>query len=128
MPKTKNNDGKNCKTEKITIDSPLSYCDVIEGFGAIAYRAGLVDVDLMKQLSDKTHFSKDCFASDDLVISFSLALSGVDRLKVRNTYLSTDNIVQFDYGFEGDALHKGAGLDGNHLNPAQVNEEKYTKC
>jgi hypothetical protein len=123
LPSIGKNTGNNCSNT-----DPTSYCDVVEGFGSIAYRAGQVDTDMMLKLADKG-FSRDCFASDDLIISFALAISGVQKIKVRNDYLHVDTLIPFDYGFDEDALHRGAGLEGDTFkNPGQVNDQKYQNC
>jgi hypothetical protein len=119
MPPTPKNQGHAC------LESESSFCQVVEGFGSIGYPAGTVDVELMRRLAD-SRFSKECFVSDDLVISFSLALSGVDRFKIRNSFLGNHLIHQFAYGFEGDALHRGGGL-GLEIN-GNMNTSKYQRC
>ncbi len=121
MPIASKNTGRQCR------DGKDSYCDVVEGFGSIGYRVGFIHVDLMKKLS-ASEFSRDCFVSDDLVISFSLALSGIDRLKISNKFLGLHRIHLFSYGFEDDALHKGAGLDPSMASTSDMNNIKYQNC
>jgi len=105
------------------------HCDVVEGFGGIAYRPKYVNTDLMKRFSNR-EFSKDCFVSDDLVISYVLAHSGVDRIRVHNEYIGPSRQHQFSWGFGADALHKGAGLAGESASPSveDVNTRKYQEC
>jgi hypothetical protein len=105
------------------------YVDVVEGFAGIAYKPKYVDVDLMKYLTQRDKF-KECFVSDDLVISFVLAYSGVNRIRVNNAYYSVEKTQQFPYGLGEDALHHGAGLDQGtpFTNPIDMNAEKYQKC
>ncbi len=95
--------------------------DLVEGFGAIAYPANLIDQDLMKALSA---VSDDCFKSDDLVISLALAVSHVPRREVFNEYVGVHLRESFSYGMLGDALHRGAGESVGD----DVNHEKYTRC
>lgn len=84
----------------------VSYCDVFEGYGSIAYPVKWVDVELLTLLSK---VSKACKTSDDYVISFGLAWSGAPRALLTNTSFG-DGIFQFAYGFEEDALHRGSGF------------------
>lgn len=102
------------------------YVDVIEGFSGIALKPKYVDIELMKYLSE----SKSCFVSDDMVISFVLALSGINRLKVSNPYFSVEKIKQYKYGLKDDALHRGAGLDDKQSTYLfnDANHEKYKTC
>jgi len=99
--------------------------DIVEGYGGIAYNVKEVDVDLMRFLSQKERF-KECFFSDDLVISFVLAYTGINRYEINNQYYNIGLIRQFPYGFADDALHRGGGLLGKPIR--NVNIEKYQKC
>lgn len=104
------------------------YQDVLEGFGGIAYHANYIDENLMKKFADKD-FSKECFFSDDIVISFVLALTGYSRMRVFSAHFQRTDLFHFRYGLEDDALHKGGGLESEKfLNPEQVDREKYQKC
>ena len=136
MPATTNNGWEimqNNSSSRADWNTPPSYCDVVEGFGGIGYRANMVDIELMKYLSSR-EFSKFCFVSDDLVISYVLALSGVNRLKIQNQYLHINlaekfNIHFFFPGLHEDALHRGGGLEGIDLEGApSVNFKKYSEC
>lgn len=101
----------------------FSYCDVVEGYGAIAYPVRLVDADLLETLAKLT---KACKMSDDLTISFGLAASGSPR-GVVTTISFFDGVVQFPYGFEEDALHRGSGF----LSSASVSSSsagRYREC
>jgi hypothetical protein len=100
---------------------------ILEGFCGIAYRAKHVDVELMKHLSRKDRFP-ECFVSDDLVISFALALSKVDRVAVSTRFYNIKKICPLKYGFEADALHQGGGTDLHVINnPIGLNALKYRK-
>jgi hypothetical protein len=99
--------------------------DIVEGYGGIAYNSKEVDVDLMRFLSQKERF-KECFFSDDLVISFVLAYTGINRYEINNQYYNIGLIRQFPYGFADDALHRGGGLLAKPIR--NVNIEKYQKC
>lgn len=99
-----------------------SRCDIIEGFGAVAYPVKKVDVGMMLDFSKIRGTNKTCFKSDDLVISYALAQKGVERWFVQNPYIS---LQQLPYGFEEDALHRG-GESGNKNE--HVHESNYKKC
>lgn len=82
--------------------------DLVEGFGAIAYRLGHIQPDVLTQ---QAQLSKNTLISDDYVISWHLAERGVGRATVYR-----DPIWQHvcAYGREEDALHVQC-----------VNETKY---
>ncbi len=101
--------------------------DIVEGFGGVGFKVSYVDVDLMKKLSNRK-FSKECYVSDDIVVSFALALSGVQRLKLENAFFGLPLIHQFPYGFKEDALHRGAGLESDRQTLKEMNEGKYKNC
>ena len=73
--------------------------DLVEGFGAIAYRLGHIQPDVLTQ---QARLSKNTIISDDYVISWHLAERGVSRATVYR-----DPIWQHvcAYGREEDALH-----------------------
>ncbi len=112
--------------------------DVVEGFAMIGYTAKNVDVELMELMVNKElmkelfnqSVAKACFTSDDLVISFILALTGIERKKIKNGYIDLQinrdqALREFSYGLGADALHKGAGIDQEGFN---INEKKYKEC
>lgn len=102
------------------------YVDFVEGYGAIIYRSGDIDVNFLKALSN---YTKTCFVSDDLVISFALAIENIPRMNVWNKYFNRDALHPLSYGLQGDALHHGAGLEGTHFeDPTDVNSQKYKNC
>ena len=104
---------KNCTLEDI------SSCDVIEGFGAVAYKIKFIDSQEILKFSS---LSEECKTSDDLVISFSLAKASIPRLMVANEYTT---LLQLEYGFGADALHKEFG---QHKNNQDMNAERYSRC
>jgi hypothetical protein len=110
--------------------SEFSNCNIIEGFGGVAYRVGFVNTDLMKHLI-ATDSGRSCFASDDLVISYALAKEGVIAKKIRNHFyaLNAGGVQQFLYGFGSDALHHGAQLQGGEAElSGDINDQKYATC
>ena len=126
--------GNSLRREQPTVACPI---DFVEGYGAIAYPVGQVDVKFMKALSG---LSRSCLLSDDLIISFALAIDRVPRAKVdteyfRNTFdheggfRFTGGLRPLPHGMLGDALHLGAGMQGEVLqNPHDANQKKYEEC
>lgn len=112
--------------------SGVSYCDLIEGWRAIAYKPRLVNIERLKKLSQ---LSKACRTSDDLVISYVLAESGVDKIRVSNAYYQ--DIHRFETGSDEGALHKIhlhiPGWSPRHSVDAffdreSTNSERYQRC
>lgn len=79
-------------------------CDMVEGFSGVLYPVNAVDTAFIRHLLQT---SRSAFVSDDLVFSAALAWTGVPRYSGgwRN------EVWPFPWGYEGDALNKGAGLD-----------------
>jgi hypothetical protein len=99
----------------------LSACDVVEGFGGVAYPVYLVDTKLIREFIS---MDTSCKVSDDLVISWSLNQKDTTRLMVAG--YTPD---QFAYGFEEDALHRGGGLLGESVDHGvNINAKKYQTC
>jgi len=82
----------------------ISYCDLVFGYAGVAYKAKWVNTDLLTTLST---LDPSCRTSDDLVISFGLALQNIPRVSVSNQY--TPLPTQFAFGFRADALQRGSG-------------------
>jgi hypothetical protein len=108
---------------------------IVEGFAGIGYRVGAINTETMRAIVAKEKelgAGKNCFNSDDMVISYSLALEGIDRFHVDNRYYNADMLRQFPYGMEADALHRGAGDTGlaKEASVANINanEVKYKRC
>ena len=94
--------------------------DIVEGWGGIAYRAKHVAVRKMSKLSA---LGKICNSADDLVISWILDYELVPRFEVINMYI--ERPIQFSFGFEKDALHKGVG-DGSNVGGVPARD--YAAC
>ncbi len=77
------------------------YCDVVEGFGAIAYVVGAIPT---QKMIDFSKASSKCKLGDDIVINYALHISGVGRYRIREKYFK--EIVPLYYGFMEDALHQ----------------------
>lgn len=71
--------------------------ELVEGFGAVSYRAHHVDIDRCLAL---TRLSRRCFQSDDLVISAMLQRGGICRMRPTRF-----KVHGFSFGNEADALH-----------------------
>lgn len=97
--------------------------DIVEGWGAIAYKKKLLDIPLMLKLS---RLDISCKLSDDLIISYVLAKKNIKMKVIVNKYYNDqDDLYSFEYGLGDDALHKGGGLENNIEN---ANIIKYKKC
>lgn len=92
----------------------VSFCDALEGYGAVAYPVRSIDVELLREL---TLTSKACKTSDDIVISYGLAKRGIPKVLV-GTLPFFSATVPFDHGFGDDALHRSV----------QGNAERYRLC
>ena len=93
-----------------------------EGSGAVGYRAGEVNTRLLRRLHG---LSSSTRASDDLVINYVLARSGIERRAIKTEYFNRKMIRFLPYGFEADALHRGAGFAGLPTGVADFNNVKY---
>lgn len=101
----------------------FSYCDVLEGYGGVAYPVKFIDVEKLTTLSK---LNRACKMSDDIVIPFGLAMDGVPRGLMTNVSFF-GGVVQFAYGFEEDALHRGSGfLD--MASSGTSSAARYLKC
>ena len=110
-----------------------NYVDLIEGFSGVAYKKSFFpNLSLLKTLS-KT--CKECFVSDDFVISFYLKLFGRRILSLNSLELyglSNQNKTKYsfnlyEWGLGNNALHKGGGLKNDVFN-IDVNKIKYPIC
>lgn len=111
--------------------SEISYCDTVEGWRGIAYRPRLVNLDRMKEVAQ---YSKACRTSDDLVISYVLAESGIEKIRIVNKFFP--DIHRFEFGSGEGALHK-IKLDIPGWSPRSsvdskfsgtTNSERYQRC
>lgn len=101
--------------------------DVIEGWGAVAYKRELVDTTMIRKLARK---NIQCKLSDDLTISYTLAKNKVKRRVINSVYFSDGegNILPLAFGEQGDALQFGGGLDENPQEGVNINIRKIHKC
>lgn len=76
---------------KIKAVSERSPVDLIEGWAAVAYRLSDIPpqrAEIMSELATKV--SKDCYLSDDLVISFALALGNIKKNRLASNPVKQD--------------------------------------
>lgn len=100
----------------------LTPVDVVEGFAAIAYPVKQVPLDMIRKFSSTC---KECFVSDDFVISLALKQMQVPRYRIETKYFSIGQATQYHYGFLSDSLQKGAGLQQGGA--VSTNVIKYRK-
>jgi hypothetical protein len=109
----------------------ISYCDTVEGWRGIAYRPRFVNLDRMKEVSQ---YSKACRTSDDLVISYVLAESRIEKIRVSNRFFP--DIHRFEFGSGEGALHRiKLNIPGwsprssvDSLFSGTTNSERYQRC
>ena len=103
------------------------HVDIVEGWEGIVYNKKLTDIKMMQKLSQ---ISKDCFLSDDIIISYVLAKHNICRKEINNDY--SYNGLPLNYGAQADALHQGGGSNKKNLqifsHSDEYNWEKYRKC
>jgi hypothetical protein len=124
FPETRQNQGYPLKTmgQWWPYSKPMKYpfADVAEGFGSIAYKRGLVDVNLLDKLNSTSKF---CKLSDDLTINYMLSLKGIKRRIIDNKYLNPDLIYPLSTG-EEKGLHTNEP-PGTYWD---YNVYKYVEC
>jgi len=101
-----------------------NYVDVIEGYGGVLYPLN-INTELMKALVDPKFTSQSCKLSDDLVISFVLAIQNIYRVKASGSLVP---IFHIPYGNQADALHSTAPSDLLITDLRQVDAIKYQDC
>lgn len=109
-----------------------NYVDLIEGFSGVAYKKKFFpDIELLERLSK---VAKDCYLSDDLVISFYLKLFGRRILSLHKMNIygyefshTKYKLSEYPWGLSENALHKGGGMNEKQDN-VNVNKIKYPKC
>ena len=109
-----------------------NYVDLLEGFSGVSYkRKFFPDIKLLVRLSK---VAKNCYLSDDLVLSFYLKLFGRRILSLHKMgkygyeFSNTPyKLKEYKWGVASNALHKGGGINGA-VNNVNVNKIKYPKC
>lgn len=111
---------------------PFSYCNIIEGYRGIAYKPRLFNTTKMKEM---TKSSKSCKTSDDLVLSYVLALDKVPRIRIANKFVY--DVHRFDFGEDLNALHKTPKTQADSWNPHwsweafianTTHSDRYQRC
>ena len=108
---------------------------VAEGYCAIGYKPSYVNDTLIAEIPKQQKIMKNentCLVSDDLVISYVLALSGVQKVPLWNGKFRAE-VNPLPYGKEDDALHNGSGLNNpltlnDDHEPGAINRKKYQQC
>jgi len=75
--------------------------DIAEGYALVGYPSWLADA---KAILDFSQLTKQCFQSDDLVISYALALHSVPRINI-HANKDPPHLTALSYGLGSDALH-----------------------
>lgn len=114
------------KTSKY-IDTLLE-CELLEGFSGVLYKKRFLE-DIPISLFDKASVPIYHYLSDDLVLSNYLCKKRIKILCLTANNNAIKNLKQFDYGFKGDALHKGAtGIAGCQITAIKdCNNQNYVK-
>ena len=102
------------------------HIDVVEGWLGIIYSKKLTNTKMLREISQ---LSKDCYLSDDIVISYVLAKHNICRQQVENQYVYDPYL--YKYGTEEDALHRGGGSDKKVVVAPHVDDftwKKYRRC
>lgn len=82
---------------------------LIAGFSGVLYPVKLIDTDILRKMSSS---SKQCYISDDFVISYYLYKHKIkNRVIEENPYFNMCSLRQYSYGFLSDAIHVS---DENH--------------
>jgi len=97
--------------------------DIVEGWGAVAYKKSIVSEKIIKQIMKLNDISTECKLSDDFTISYILAENGIKCSEVPGI---RENLIPLEYGEGEDALHKGSGVKKS--GSEDENMEKYHKC
>lgn len=111
------------QTEQKSIDDiTFIPVHVLEGYGAVAYKASFFDVAMLKNIAQKSN--SNCYISDDLVISYALNLRDVLRFMI----IRDETFWPFPLksGLGKDALHHGGGSGKTTI--GNFNRTKYKKC
>lgn len=102
------------------------YCQTVEGFGGVAYKSSEINVKLLREFSEK---SKDCYLSDDLIISYVLAKTNIKRYRVKNEFLAGKKSRKEQPWGKIDALHRTSGFDDEiRKYETSVDARKYRRC
>ena len=105
------------------------HTNFVEGWMAVNYNSKFVGKKETALLERLASLSKNCYLSDDLVISFVLSNKGIKFKGIDNKYIG--NPHPYYYGHGKDALHRGGGAGEGLKSQADLDDynfEKYNKC
>lgn len=112
----------------------LKECELLEGFSCVLYKKKFLE-DIPVHQFEKNIVPIYHYLSDDLVLSNFIVSKGIPILCFTNKNPVINQITPFEYGLQGDALHKGAGglastcAPGEHCNFVNYIETiKYMKA
>jgi hypothetical protein len=88
----------------------FGYYNIIEGYGGIIYKRKFFQNDFFDYFNYIKN-NRDCFFSDDLIISNYLSMKRIGKVCINNIYLDVKKNKILAYGNSKDALHNGANLN-----------------
>jgi hypothetical protein len=95
-------DHERAKLEQLKRVFPEAECEkALEGFGMVAYMSHLINV---PEAQFASSLSRQCFNSDDLVISYSLEKGQIPRFSIP-CKMGHPTYMQLLLGYHPDALH-----------------------
>lgn len=97
---------------------PLKECELLEGFSCVLYKKQYLD-DIPLSHFDKKIVPNYYYLSDDLVLSNFIKSKGVRMLSFGENMSFRQKLNALEYGFNEDALHKGADYTNNTCNSGQ---------
>jgi hypothetical protein len=89
--------------------------DVLEGYGAVIVKAKWIK----NMIQDFKELVEDAALADDVIISNLLAKQGIQRKTVHVEACCAEQIQQYEYGFDADALHNQT-RGGHHMNYKRI--------
>ena len=99
---------------------------VVQGFASIGYQAkDFPWQSMLRWLElEKRSGGKDCYLSDDLVISYGLAKKGLRVKKISSPYLSNTAVKMFSFSYNAGAISQ-TERKKKHINP---NDTRLHAC
>ncbi len=93
---------------------------VLEGYGAVGYRASLLNTERVRQLS---HMDKAALMSDDITIALATEEQHVPKFRIQSRFADQAQMLEFPYGKLSDALHLGGGLKQPHADKSTYSQK-----
>lgn len=101
------------QTESLVAVFGNRLCDILEGYLSVCYNLAFFQTKTFWSYLETVLTNKECFLSDDLVISNWLSRLKIYRLLVSFPFVSREimwnNKAILEFGDKEDALHNGAG-------------------